>query len=257
MTSPRKHEFSPMPSEVLRYFRAWLRGFHRDREKSKAADWAMVGLTALGLIAAGISAVFVYLQLRDAQDNFRVDERAWIELEPIKLTESNTPIPGFPKAPHTGLKFEIRPKNVGKTVAREIDLKAIAVDGPESLAHDARELAETQDQFFMGQIHSWPDNVALTPPKTPTLRVLAPGAVAPVPLEVLARPPREAKPDSENPQEQVRRVWYIIGRIDYLDEFSVNHAMKFCYFVTNDKGALDICEYGNEEDHNTKPLSHT
>jgi len=86
--SPRKHEFSPPPSEVLHRFLVWLRGFHKDRERSNAADWAMVVLTALGLIVAVASAVFIYLQLRDGQKNFMLDERAWIELEPIQGTPS-------------------------------------------------------------------------------------------------------------------------------------------------------------------------
>jgi hypothetical protein len=69
MTSPHKHDFTATPSEVLRYFLVCLRGFHKDREKSKAADWATVGLKE------------PQRSTNAAITNSQMDERAWFELD--------------------------------------------------------------------------------------------------------------------------------------------------------------------------------
>jgi hypothetical protein len=126
-TSPESHEFSREPSQMLRCVVRWLRGFHLDRERSKAADWALVILTFFTVIAAVVSAWFFQQQLVEARrstdaaiHNFTVDERAWVELEPIKGTLSS---PRTAKI-GAGFSYPIYIRNVGKNVARDVRLRA-------------------------------------------------------------------------------------------------------------------------------------
>ena len=50
-------------------------------------------------------------QADDAENFFRTDERAWIEIEPMRT-------PGIP------YHYDLYPKNVGKTAARDIQVNA-------------------------------------------------------------------------------------------------------------------------------------
>lgn len=72
---------------------------------------------------AGIAAYQSYLTRRQIHDNaesFRLDERAWVEIDPIKPTFLAPADSTFP----TIFTCDIYPRNVGKTVARNIVVKA-------------------------------------------------------------------------------------------------------------------------------------
>jgi hypothetical protein len=43
-------------------------------------------------------------------------------------------------------------------------------------------------------------------------------------------------------------VSYLIGRIDYADDFGVKHWIKFCFYVGEANGELWNCHEGNDED---------
>src|ERR1035437_922051 len=110
----------------------WLRHYwYAPREKSKWTDITIVILTVLIAIAAFWSACIFQRQLTEARkatqqntESFRIDERAWVEIEPIKpilLMPSDTP--------NAGALFtcDIYPKNFGKTVATDILVRAADV----------------------------------------------------------------------------------------------------------------------------------
>lgn len=40
------------------------------------------------------------------------------------------------------------------------------------------------------------------------------------------------------------------GRIDYVDAFDVPHWKTFCYRIIDEKGNLELCNTGNDEDNN-------
>jgi hypothetical protein len=248
MTAPRKHEFSPTPSEVLRYFLVWLRGFHKDREKSKAADWAMVGLTALGLIAAVASAIFLYMQLRDAQDNFRIDERAWVELEPINVIHRD------------GRKvYEFFPKNVGKTVAHDVRMKlvhfpayAYKIQNSEiDCIHRVLEQTASSRPDTMGEMREMLDKTGGMPSCNWFVRGVYQGAPDTenqrIP-SVIADNEKVITPSVVYIVEPLpdRQAPVFVGRIDYVDSFGIPHWKKFCIYEELDE--FLSCKTGNEED---------
>ena len=50
---------------------------------------------------------------------------------------------------------------------------------------------------------------------------------------------------------------YMLGRIDYIDAFNVDHWVHFCFMIMNNKGELGHCQYGNDEDSNQEPIQKT
>lgn len=239
MSPARKHEFSMTPSEVLRYFlvllRKFLRGFHLDREKSKAADWAMFGVTALGLIAAVASAIFLYMQLRDAQDNFKVDERAWIQLEPIKP-------PSISVDKDTGVAsvtYELSLKNIGKTVARHARFHVAFVPASGLIGESdivSRQEALANEDYPVAESGGAPHKQFQSKPNRWLETVIGPGATTPLPFRVST--------DNRTTSTQL-----LLGHIDYTDEFDVPHWSRFCYILPqNFSGNLLMCAYGNQVD---------
>jgi hypothetical protein len=251
MTSPRKHEFSPTPSEVLRYFLVWLRRLPRDREKSKAADWATVAATLLG-------AALVALQIRDTRTSFKLDERAWVQLEVTTTGRTPAPVPDSqpagvkPEEPRHTYRYEIRPKNVGKTVAVGVvmDLVVIPNDnyqGPDDktirLALDTRpkggvDTIETQDGKTIGIL------------TTAIPRTIFPGTSIPVPAVATAQVPLARGEFGMDTTYDC-----LIGRIRYSDIFHKKHEISFCYVVQDEKGDLGACTSGNSDDANDESLS--
>jgi hypothetical protein len=81
------------------------------------------------------------------------------------------------------------------------------------------------------------------PINKPIPKVLAPYTTSPVPFVLNGGEPKIFSGSSE-------WVSYIVGRIDYCDEFQVSHWLKFCFFVADSKGDLWNCKEGNDEDSN-------
>ena len=165
-------------------------------------------------------------------EQFRIDERAWIEIERIERTQVSTGTDEFGAA----FRYRLYPKNVGKTEAHSIVASAArSMQGSISLEANADNMTREQDSILLNALPKKArDN--------PVPRVLAPGATAVVPFVL----------DGQEPQRFSKDEWvsYLIGRIDYADDFGVKHWMKFCFYVGEANGNLWNCHEGNDEDNN-------
>jgi hypothetical protein len=216
-------------------------------EKSKTTDWALVVMTFFGVIAAIVSAWLFQKQLIEARrstdaaiHNFRVDERAWIELESIKGTLYDS------KTAKLGAEFSypIYLRNVGKTVARDVQFKASRNGSQSSIktGDDANSIAWVQDNLLLGKVPTAND----MPITIATPNVLAPNSSTATPAMLFGQEPHVF------PEGEI--VSYLIGRVDYADEFGVRHWIKFCFFVAKAEGNLWNCKEGNDEDHNSETM---
>jgi hypothetical protein len=162
-------------------------------------------------------------------DSFRMDERAWVEIEPIKpVLLDNTPPFG------ATFTCNIFPKNVGKTAATDIVVRATDMFGSEEFGSLPTAMSSAQDKMmFDKSAKYW----AKTVPK-----VLAPGTTSAAPFRLTC----------QAPHVEGGHQWphYLVGRIDYSDQFRVKHWIKFCYFVVNARGEIWNCQEGNDEDRN-------
>jgi hypothetical protein len=181
-------------------------------------------------------------QTRQSTESFRIDERAWIELEPIHgaMFSARTEKIG------SGFVYPIYMKNFGKTVARDVTFRA-SRNGSQSsitMGDSAEQVAWTQDKLLLGKVPTAADiPVVISVPS-----VLAPNTSTPIPATLYGQEPQNF-PNNE-------WVSYIIGRIDYTDTFGVPHWVKFCFFVANPRGELWNCKVGNNEDRNSEiPLN--
>jgi hypothetical protein len=164
--------------------------------------------------------------LRQSTESFRIDERAWIEIEPIKQTRQ------------LGAAFEYSffLRNVGKTAARDVQLR-MTRQAPASsitMGSNAESIRGELDKFLQGKVPSF-----TVPIENPVPKVLAPNTSSIVPVTVFAQGPLSNG-----------WVFYLIGRIDYTDVFGIKHWMTFCFFVADSQGTLWNCKEGNDEDKN-------
>jgi hypothetical protein len=221
-TSPRrKSEFSLEPSRALSDFLAFLGGFHVDREKSKAADWALVLATLLAVLAAGYSAVLFFGQLREARRNtdavvrnFIIDERPWVEPQIDTLNYPPEPI----------LAWSVRLKNAGKTAAKRIYVKFAAVP---------------RDKFVIEEsyLYQQPKLKAAPGMSSDYIPVLAPNTTSVDSLDyAFGAVPKTTK------------TFIFIGRIDYSDAFEKEHWVNFCYWFDVDSRQIEAgCNYHQDE----------
>jgi hypothetical protein len=171
---------------------------------------------------------------------FRSDERAWIEIEPIKPMLFYL---GDAHVPRRSFRYELYPRNVGKTPARNVSMKAQRIGAGETFGTDAHSIENTQDKFLNMQFTDSATGKPINISGPPIPHVLAPNTVAPVPFVL----------DGQEPQVFPNgHAFYdfLVGRIDYVDQFGASHWMKFCFFVINQRGELRYCGYGNDEDRN-------
>jgi hypothetical protein len=231
----------PTPSEVLAVILNWLRHYwDAPRHKAKWTDGATVILTVLIAAAAIWSALIFQGQLDVTIKNFTLDERAWIELEPIKPAKLFSPATKF--IPRNSFVYELYPKNYGKTIARDITMKAEVSGGNEDFSNSADQMDRWQDKFLLNQFTEMGTGKSVVVSPSPIPKVLAPGVSAPVPYVVHAQSPQYF--DGHAMYD------YIVGRMDYTDQFNISHWIKFCFFVRNPAGELTSCQYGNDEDRN-------
>jgi hypothetical protein len=173
-------------------------------------------------------------QLTQAQYSARLDQRAWIEFEPIK-----------PKPYKDSTEFhtyELFPKNTGKTAARDIVVRANNVGTNRQSIENTRHpgwIHNMQDRFLFGKFKN-------NPPLnggTPVPSVLGPGTVSPIPITYITQIPQSFPSGSAWVSE-------ILGRVDYTDEFGVPHWIRFCFYPADADGDLASCAAGNDEDYN-------
>jgi hypothetical protein len=211
---------------------------YRVQNSIRRAAWCAFGAA---FIYAGIAAYQTHLtrkQMRDNTESFKTDERAWIELEPIKpvlLTQD----------PKFGATFTCNfyPKNVGKTVAKDIAVKAVDEMANEQFEDDAEGMRIAQDKLLPAQLKDAATNKLLF--FNPVPKVLAPNTASPTPFRLTCQ-----EPQTFHSGHQMRH--YLVGRIDYCDQFRVNHWMKFCFYVVNGRGDIWACHEGNDEDKNSE-----
>jgi hypothetical protein len=177
--------------------------------------------------------------MQESTESFRTDERAWIEIEPIipkSLSKADDKFPAL-------FTCNIYPKNVGKTVARDIVVKADNPTSGEELGRNAEHMRNIQDKMLLGGFKEMGTNKPVIVPNSPVPKVLAPNSVSPVPFRLTCQAPQVFSNGSQN-------LGYMIGRIDYCDQFQVKHWLKFCFFVVNARGEIWACQEGNDEDRN-------
>lgn len=171
--------------------------------------------------------------LSEMQLTERLDQRAWVELDQIKKPYKNS---------KDLFVYEIFPKNVGKTAAREITTHANNVGQNRENVEDLRHpdiVRNIQDDFLYGKfINSPPLNGG-----TPVPSVIGPGVSSPIPITYVAQIPQIFPSGAAV-------VSAIVGRIDYRDEFGVGHWIRYCFYLANADGNLASCAVGNDEDDN-------
>ena len=171
--------------------------------------------------------------LRQSTQQFRIDERPWIEIEFGKPTPRLPTHDGF-SAMYT---YSFSLKNTGKTTALEIQSRIPrgAMMAALSFGDDASQIASEQGMLLKEGVFasaSETDKIVLLSKRLPN--VLGPGATAIGPLELYGQEPGDGM------------YRFLTGRIDYSDAFEVKHWTKFCVFVGTG-GILQYCRDGNEK----------
>lgn len=169
-------------------------------------------------------------QTKQSLESFRLDERAWIEIQPISLPSNSGASVG-------AFRYELYPKNVGKTSATNITIYATrgVTLNSITMGDSASNVGRLQDMLVSGVLSD-------IPRVNPISKVLAPNTVSPVPFLM----------DGQSPQifPKDEFVSYLIGKINYTDAFNISHWLRFCFFVVDAKGNLWNCKKGNDEDRN-------
>lgn len=176
----------------------------------------MVGLTFLAAIAALVSAWLFEAQLVEARRSYRLDERAWVELEPIKV--QNVQGKDF--------DYSIVPRNIGKTAARNVDFSIDPVDSDEDISHDEKKIEVERNS--MQRISKGIGNVG----------VMVPNSTPPIPFTFRGH------------AQEDKNFYALIGYFNYVDQFGSPHWKTFCFRATEKPGEFEYCDYGNDEDNN-------
>jgi len=235
-----RNEVNFPPETVKRYYSEQAKSYRLQR----GAFW--VGLvTLIALAVYTVYTIKMYHANRDAAyaaksaaetaadtlnrsiEQFRIDERAWIEIDRIERSRIG---PAF--------RYRLYPQNVGKTAAHGVVVNAArSMQTSISLEGNADGIKRTQDGILLNAL----------PPEArenPIPKVIAPNTTAIVPFVMDGQAPQIFAKDE--------RVSYLIGRIDYADAFGIKHWMKFCFYVGEANGNLWNCHEGNEEDQNAE-----
>ena len=124
----------------MRYFVLWLRGFHWSREKAKATDWIMVGLTLLVALAAIGSAWIFQCQLEESQKataairkQTEVAERPWLSVD-VAIAGDLI----WPQSQQPAINLKVSMTNVGKSVAKNIEVEGGIVPSNINMMFDPR-----------------------------------------------------------------------------------------------------------------------
>ena len=132
----------------------------------------MYGANEKSANAAKSAAETAQRTLDQSIEAFRIDERAWVEVEPIKpmLLDNN---------PKFGTTFtcDIYPRNVGKTVATDIVVKAQEQFSSELFGKSKVIMDAVQDKYLLDKAPQMGTNNTVHVPKNP-----APKLSLPVPL---------------------------------------------------------------------------
>jgi hypothetical protein len=249
----QKAEYGPPPAPLTVNVSAELREpeeAERDRRtRDDRHHFQQVWLTWaawLTFVAAAIYAGINYSMWRAMQrtnelatETFRIDERAWLVVDPV------TAVPLAPANDRFPASFlcNIYPRNAGKTAATHVQIKALALGGGEELGNNAEQMQRTQDRMLLNKFTEMGTGKPVIVPEGPLPRVIPPASSSPAPVRVGCSAPQILASGT-------RFIEYVVGRIDYCDQFQVRHWLKFCFFVANARGEVWNCKEGNDEDRN-------
>jgi hypothetical protein len=169
-------------------------------------------------VAAVVTFLLVYFQLKEARNTAHLDQRAWVG--PMKIDG---------KLPEPNLEFvvSIHVENSGKTFARKVAVQWHIREAAKPSAPDFdKEMIPTG-----GTVNS----IGLLPPHG-TYYIKAGGDLKPDEVTVGRIKSGES------------RV-FVFGKITYLDVFDCPHWTTFCYVLRKD-GTYDIWETHNDADDN-------
>ena len=222
----------------------------RNRANPKTAGdykwprWRIV--EGIGITAAVIVAVANSCQWRDANRNFRVDQRPWIKVELIP-SEPEGHQTDVTVATGSLLVIPIRVKNIGKTPANEVTgTFAIQIAGkdddlflppdmndPPYVAHPTHLIGFTHIEtgtIFPDQAHDWPIS------KVGNTKVgkSEPVALTQSEVDLLAHG---------------AALIYIGGTIAYFDEFGLKHWTRYCTTVPDSHNGQASCPKYNRADN--------
>jgi hypothetical protein len=196
-------------------------------------------LTKIAADAAKSAADTAAETLRQSTQQFRLDQRPWVEIEIGEPTLKSAADGTFPSQ----YKYSFGIKNTGKTTAFDISCRVprqgfsagqFFGDNPVTMAGEQTMLL--RERPFAGASET--DKVTLLSKRMP--KVLGPGTTSLTTLEVFGQSPKNGMFN------------YLTGRIDYTDAFSEKHWTSFCFFV-DAGGILRYCREGNDKDRNYEP----
>ncbi|MGA3095897.1 MAG: hypothetical protein ABSF25_05540 [Bryobacteraceae bacterium] len=173
--------------------------------------------------------------LRQSIQQFRLDQRPWIEIqigEPVlRVAEDNT----FPAS----YKYTFGIKNTGKTTAFDIQCRVPRQGfGASKFFGDNPKIDLNKGPDPFSGV-SEADRIVLLSERMP--QVLGPSTASLTNLELFGQAPKNGLFN------------YLTGRIDYTDAFAEKHWTTFCFFVELG-GTLRYCRIGNEKDRNYETL---
>lgn len=186
---------------------------------------ALCAATIGAFFAAAIYAHIAHEQLVAIQNQFRIDERAWLG---IKFSDPAVVVPPL-------YTYNLSVRNVGKTIAQCVEIRAPlgTLLGTTPGADDAASMDRMQDALLPGGFLNHPGvQIKRGAPES-----IIPGQEIPIPIRI----------SGQSYQQNIGSI--LIGRADYIDEFRVRHWVKFC-FVVGAEGRLSYCEHGNSDDQN-------
>lgn len=185
----------------------------------------------------------------DAVDNsiqqFRVDERAWLELEsfqnkPVEMTPAlKRAFPGL-RAFAQGVTI----RNYGRSIARNISVRLNMTNAAESFGKNSEKLRITEEALRLGRNTAKNKSDWVYIFRAPIATSLAPGSTTNATMPFAGLPHHAEGGKDVFP--------YIVGRIDYTDAFGVPHWKTFCFQLTETDRSY--CETGNDEDSNPESL---
>ncbi len=225
-----------LPIEITSYYESE----QRDRPVKSRHDLIRMGLEIAGVIVgialAGLTLwtlIILHGQLTEMRrqthqslETFRIDERASIGIESMKLKYA------APSPPAAAVGYEVTAKNFGKTVARDIVLiKVTAMD------------ANTDETIKRRMIQNALKDI---PPIDAFPKSLGPSVPIVIPFSLGGSAPQIYGEGAK------QSIWhdYLIGRIDYRDAFGIPHWITFCFVIQDAGGNIGYCDDGNDEDQN-------
>jgi hypothetical protein len=114
-SAPKDYPLVPLTGKIEAFIQAYDTSHKDDNSRHKkqlCTQRVIAGFTFLGVLAASIYACITYRLWDDTNNNFRVDERAWVKFEveasPLRIVDVE------------GLRIPVRFANTGKTPALNI-----------------------------------------------------------------------------------------------------------------------------------------